>query len=94
MASGEDGWWRFLEFCLKASSAKELNELLRLFLTHAERAEIANRYLIVKELVKNKKTQRAIAKDLQVSIAKITRGSNCLKEISPLLRSFLEKHIR
>lgn len=92
--SGEDGWWRFLELSLKASNPKMLNELYHLLLTHDEREEIAGRYLIVKELVKGEKTQREMAQELHVSIAKITRGSNCLKEISPALRAFLEKQLK
>jgi TrpR family transcriptional regulator, trp operon repressor len=89
----EDGWWRFLDLCLESVDSKELNELLRYILTPSEREEIASRYLITKELVKGKLTQRQISETLEVSIAKITRGSNSLKEISPSLRSFLVKHI-
>ncbi|HSX11390.1 MAG TPA: trp operon repressor [Chlamydiales bacterium] len=90
MESGEDGWWGFLELCSGVKGAEALNELLWLFLTHEERADIATRFLIVRELLKGEKTQREIAKDLGVSIAKITRGSNYLKTISKNLRRLLE----
>lgn len=90
----EDGWWGFLDLCLKSGSSKMLDELFDLLLTFSEREEIASRYLIVKELIKEKKTQREMSQELKVSIAKITRGSNCIKEISPALRSFLEKHLK
>jgi len=88
--SEEDGWRGFLSLCSGAETPKELSELLWLFLTPEERKDIATRYLIVRELVQGKKTQREMAKDLGVSIAKITRGSNFLKMISKDLRRLLE----
>ena len=87
----EDGWRSFLDLCLKAKSQKELGELLEFFLTHTERSEISARCLIIRELLMGKKSQREMAKDLKVSIAKITRGSNILKTISADLRKVLEK---
>jgi TrpR family trp operon transcriptional repressor len=86
----EDGWQGFLSLCSSRKTSKELDELLWLFLTPEEQKDIATRYLIVKELMIGKKTQRAMAKDLGVSIAKITRGSNFLKMISKDLRRLLE----
>ena len=87
----EDGWWRFLQICLKAKSPKRLDALFRVFLTSEERSAISKRALIVRELLKDKKTQREMAKDLEVSIAKITRGSNELKETEEELKQFLKK---
>lgn len=86
METEEDGWQSFLELCRGAKGEKELDALFWLILTAEEREDIKTRYLIVKELLKGKKTQRQIAKDLKVSIAKITRGSNILKEASNDLR--------
>lgn len=86
----EDGWRGFLSLCSKAASPEELDELFWLFLTHEERKDIAARYLIIRELVLEKKTQREMAKDLGVSIAKITRGSNFLKMVSKDLRGLLQ----
>lgn len=86
----EDGWRGFLALCQRARGPEELDELLALFLTPEERADISTRYLIVRELIRGKKTQRQMAKDLKVSIAKITRGSNFLKTISQDLRRLLE----
>ena len=86
----EDGWRGFLSLCSEAKTPEELNELLWLFLTAEEKKDIATRYLIIRELVKGKKTQREMAKDLGVSIAKITRGSNFLKMVSKKLRRLLE----
>jgi TrpR family transcriptional regulator, trp operon repressor len=86
-----DGWRGFLSLCSSAETPEKLSELLWLFLTPEERKDIATRYLIVQELVRGEKTQREMAKDLGVSIAKITRGSNFLKMISKNLRRLLEK---
>lgn len=87
----EDGWRLFLERCLLVESVKDLEAFFRLFLTPAERAEIANRFLIVRELLKEEKTQREIARDLGVSIANISRGSNFLKITGSDLKKFLEE---
>ena len=54
-------------------------DLLRCLLTPAETADIAARWALVKAL-KNKIPQREIAKDLGISLCKITRGSRELKK--------------
>lgn len=89
MTNEEDGWRRFLELCLKTGSRDELDALLEAFLTSTERQEIAYRALIFRELLSEKLTQREIAQTLPVSIAKVTRGSNNLKTIDPIVRSLL-----
>ena len=86
----EDGWRGFLKLCSDGKGLNELDALFGLFLTAAEREAISTRYLIVRELLRGEKTQREIAKDLNVSIAKITRGSNFLKTIGPDLRRLLK----
>ena len=86
----KDGWRGFLSLCLRAKTIKELDELLGLLLTPEERENLSIRHLIVQELVRGKMTQREMAKNLGVSIAKITRGSNSLKMISKDLRRLLE----
>ena len=93
-ASGEDGWWCFLALCIELKSSEELNDFFNLFLTIEERNDIADRFLLVRDLLKGEKTQREIAKDLRVSIAKITRGSNSLKTIGEDLRNFLIESIK
>jgi len=84
-----EGWWSFLELCGAIKKEDELNELFDLFLTMEEKKDIADRYLIVRDLLKGDTTQRKMANVLHVSIAKITRGSNFLKGIDKRLRSFL-----
>jgi TrpR family trp operon transcriptional repressor len=83
------GWRCFLELCLSAEDEKILNELFDLLLTAEERSALETRCLLIKDLLEQKKTQREIAESLQVSIAKITRGSNALKQISPKLKQYL-----
>jgi TrpR family trp operon transcriptional repressor len=90
MSAEEDGWRRFLKLCLKAKGEGELDALLDTVLTPTERKEIAYRILILRELLKGEKTQREIAKELSVSIAYITRGSNALKRTEPALKRMLE----
>ncbi len=88
--AGDDGWRGFLSLCRRAKSVEQLDELLWLYLTPEERDDIARRHLIIRELIRGKKTQREMAKDLNVSIAKITRGSNFLKTIQNDLRRLLQ----
>ncbi len=87
----EDGWRLFLERCLRVESVKDLEDFFRLFLTPDERKEIAGRFLIVRELLKGEKSQREIARDLGLSIANISRGSNFLKITGSDLKKFLEE---
>jgi TrpR family trp operon transcriptional repressor len=86
-------WKDFLSLCLKTKNTQELSALFDFFLTIEEKESIADRYAIIEALLKNKETQRALAESLDVSIAKITRGSNALKIIDAKLQLFLEKNI-
>lgn len=86
-------WKSFLTLCLKARDTEELSRLLDCFLTFEEIEDITDRFSIIKALLEEKQTQRDIAELLNVSIAKITRGSNALKAIDPKLKTFLEKNI-
>jgi TrpR family trp operon transcriptional repressor len=56
-----------------------IKDFLRCLLTQAEIADIAGRWALVKAL-RRKITQREIARDLGVSLCKITRGSRELKK--------------
>jgi TrpR family trp operon transcriptional repressor len=65
-----------------------IKSFLEGLLTPAERADIAARWALVKEL-ENKVPQREIAKKLGLSLCKITRGSRELKkENSPFKKLF------
>jgi TrpR family trp operon transcriptional repressor len=51
------------------------------------------RCLIIRDLLMQEQTQREIAKNLNVSIAKITRGSNELKRIKDPLLTYLKSKL-
>lgn len=70
----------FLELCAQLNEKRDLEVWFDTFFTHEEKKALENRYLIIKELLKNK-PQRQIANELKVSISKITRGSHSLKNI-------------
>lgn len=91
--SEETGWRQFLALCLRAGTAENLDKIMELYLTQEEREAVAGRYLIVRELLKGELTQRDMAQKLQVSIAKITRGSNGLKIIDDELTQLLRRGI-
>jgi TrpR family trp operon transcriptional repressor len=63
-------------------------------LTHEEKDSLTTRFLIIQELLRAKMTQRDMASNLKVSIAKITRGSNAMKTIPPSLKKFLEENLK
>jgi len=63
----------------KAKDSALIEDFLRCLLTPGEIADIAGRWALVKELQRNK-PQREIAKDLGISLCKITRGSRELKK--------------
>lgn len=65
-----------------------IEEFLRSLLTPAETADIAARWALVKALDK-KIPQREIAKELGLSLCKITRGSKELKKENSSFRRML-----
>lgn len=94
MTMKKTGWRDFLSLCRHIKNEEELDELFRLLLTLDEQDQISTRVQLLKALLKGDQTQRVIAEDLQISIAKITRGSNALKTISAELRGYLLKRLR
>jgi TrpR family trp operon transcriptional repressor len=86
-------WQEFLKFCAQLKTAQQFNSFFELFLTINEREELLARFKIIKELLKGEKTQREIADYHNVSIAKITRGSNQLKIIDEAFKKFVKKKI-
>lgn len=82
----------FIKLCMKAKDEAMLDAIFELFFTPEEKVDLSNRYSIIRALIQGDKTQRDMAKELHVSIAKITRGSNELKRIDEPLFNFLRKH--
>ncbi len=89
----QKGWREFLVLCRHTDSDEQLEALLELLLTLEEKEQLAMRVSLLQALLAGEKTQRAIAEDLKVSIAKITRGSNALKTISSELKAYLQKEL-
>ncbi len=90
----KSGWKQFTKLCIHCKTDKQFDELMDLFMTQDERDQMEMRVLIVRELVKGRMTQREIASDLGISIAKITRGSNALKTVSNRIRNFIKDRLK
>ena len=87
------GWQLFLKLCASASKKGNLEQLLQFLLTDEEVAQLEKRVLLTQALLAEEATQREIAKNLQVSISKITRGSNSLNHIDTDLKKFLRTQL-
>jgi TrpR family transcriptional regulator, trp operon repressor len=92
MTQKNNAWEIFIKLCLSAKTPEALSKILSVLLTAEEKEDVSTRYLIMKELLAQEKTQRGIAKDLKVSIAKITRGSNELKRLDIKTLNHLKKY--
>lgn len=91
MEKYKEGWKGFVELCLATQDPKNLSTFFDLILTPEEKENLAMRYLILRDLLAQKKTQRDMAEDLHVSIAKITRGSNEIKRTDADFIAYLKK---
>lgn|GEM_PF-6682270 len=74
-----------------ALSEDELDKMLNLFLTAAERDDVADRYIILTTMLNSEKTHREIAADYNISLAKVSRGSNAIKTASEYYPEIIEK---
>lgn len=70
---------------------KFMKDFMECLFTPAERADFANRWTLVKEIDKGT-TQREIAKQFNMSLCKITRGSKELNKADSAFRKVLEKY--
>lgn len=92
MTEPADGWRQLLTWCQQIKGTEQLSSLLDLILTYDEKVDISKRCLIIRELLAKNQSQREIAKNLNVSIAKITRGSNELKRVDSDLIEFIKSN--
>jgi TrpR family trp operon transcriptional repressor len=74
----------------RTGDAALIGDFLRCILTPAETADIAARWALVKELDAGR-SQREIAKNLGISLCKITRGSRELKKPNSAFRLMLSE---
>ncbi len=84
-------WPDVLNLIHSQSDAEAMNHVLEVLLTPEEQSSIASRLAIMRALMKGDSSQRAIAADLDVSIAKITRCSTTLKRLSPADKQLIDR---
>ena len=85
-----NNWQEFVKVCNAIESLDELNMFFDTLLTVSEKIELAKRLTILRELLTSNRTQRDLAKQLQVSLANVTRGSNVLKNTNFDLKKILK----
>lgn len=78
-----------LDLIINSPDDKIRYELVQTLFTHTELEQLSARFEIIRGLIKNELTQRELAAELKLSIAKITRGSNELKRRSQELLTYL-----
>ena len=74
----------------RLGSEVEMENFFKELLTESEIETLSKRWRILDMLVKGK-TQREIAKELQVSLCKVTRGAKILKDKDSVLGRYLIK---
>lgn len=86
------GWNKWRKLCQAAQQdTATFDELCQLLMTHEERHQLGQRIEIIENLLAKKISQRNISEKLNVSIAKITRGSNELKRAKPKTIKFISQ---
>jgi TrpR family trp operon transcriptional repressor len=86
----EDNLSEIIEIFSSTTDKREMRSLFEDVFTDAEREDIAKRWYIFKELYKGT-PQRRIAKDMEVSLCKITRGSKTLKRDDSVIKRVLSE---
>lgn len=84
----EDNLSEIIDIFSRTTDKREMRSLFEDVFTDAERTDIAKRWYIFKELYKGT-PQRKIAKDMEVSLCKITRGSKTLKNDQSVIKRVL-----
>lgn len=86
----QHGWTKFLELCHEAESIENLAQIMAFFLTYEEKEHVADRMIIIENLLNANCSQRVLAQKFGISIAKITRGSNALKTLDAEIKNQLK----
>jgi TrpR family transcriptional regulator, trp operon repressor len=73
----------------KVEDPELIYDFLNCILTNSEIGEISSRWSLVRRIKKGE-TQRSIAKDLGISLCKITRGSKELKKDNSAFKKFID----
>jgi TrpR family trp operon transcriptional repressor len=74
----------------KTENRQEIENFFKSILTPKELHDIGLRWELVKRLDQGE-TQRSIARDLHISLCKITRGSRELKKDDAILKRFIDR---
>ncbi len=85
-------WAQFLSLT-ETLNITELDLWFDILLTPGEKDDIKNRLEILKSLLAEECPQRELAEKLNVSISKITRGSNALKRMSHAKKEWLKESL-
>ena len=72
----------------KESKPENIKNFMLEILTESEAETLSKRWRIL-EMLKEGRTQRTIAKELQVSLCKVTRGSQILKNPKSVIAEYL-----
>ncbi len=83
-----DNFEELVDIFSKEKDRKQVRKLFEEILTPAELEDISKRWFIMKELYRGK-PQRKIAKEMEVSLCKITRGARILKKDDSKYRAIL-----
>lgn len=79
-----------LSVLLSKMTQKEINNFLHEILTDSEISDLSKRWRILKLLDRNF-TQRDVAKELGVSLCKVTRGAKILKNSNAITRKMIKE---
>lgn len=77
------------EILNKMKDEKEIRQFLLEILTESELADLSKRWRIIK-MLNDGYTQRDIAKELNVSLCKVTRGAKILKNKNAIVKKYLK----
>ncbi len=80
-----------IDVFVRTTSNIEMQKLFEELFTMKEKYDIALRWRLMKEL-HNGKSQREIARDLGISLCKITRGSKILKQSDSQMNQILREY--
>ena len=86
-----DSFGDFTRALTRLSDPELVEQVLREILTPTEAADLGSRWELLKRLEAGQ-SQRHIARELGLSLCKITRGSRELKKPGSALRRVLESH--
>ena len=87
--------WNALVTLMRGTkSDRQMSDLLKVLLTHSECESVAKRVQLLGALISEEQSQRSIAANLGLSIAKVTTGSKALQKAAPSAKVLLEEFLK